>query len=75
MTRNSKQHAQSSPADFMANMVIGIPRRQNRMVIPCPTGVLGVICPYPEKKHTILTQTITYVKVATIFFCCLVNVS
>ena len=31
----------SSPADFSANRVEGIPIRENMMVMPCPSQVLG----------------------------------
>ena len=40
----------SSPADFSANMVKGIPIRQNMIVMPCPSRVFGVRFPNPEKK-------------------------
>ena len=47
-------HPISSPADFSANMVKGIPIRQNMIVMPCPRRVFGVRFPNPEK--TILSE-------------------
>ena len=50
VTLRRMPHPISSPADS-ANMVKGIPIRQNMIVMPCPSRVFGVRFANPEKKQ------------------------
>ena len=54
LTTKRMPHPISSLADFSANMVKGIPIRQNMIVMPCPSRVFGVRFLNPEK--TILSE-------------------
>ena len=51
VTLRRMPHPISSPAD-RANMVKGIPIRQNMIVMPCPSRVFGVRFANPEKNNT-----------------------
>jgi len=58
-TANLIQQAKTSPVVFKASMVIGMPIMQTMMVRPCPSRVLGVIFPNPNKRKPCCIKYIT----------------